>query len=151
MVAKRSIVATVLVWATALSTAMGNLPHFVCRCTQGPIANVAKKKCATDCCCGDGCCKSCCQKSAEKETAKSPDHFLPQGPEWTASPCQKALAPANESWALAKEKASHTILLCLHILPTTAGAAPSLAPVSWCACEVPPPTDLVTVLQRLLI
>jgi hypothetical protein len=140
------------VWLTAVMTMAAGFPQSVCACAGRP-ATSAESAAVQACPCGGGCCASaatarCCDR--DREPAQNEP-----SPESGQSVCQKVLL------------AQHA-----QVLQSANGVGPRADSVSWAAvspdvfCQVPPvalnavawqlpshapPTDLLLLLQHLLI
>src|SRR5438552_4027717 len=82
----RKTASSLVVWATVVSTLVGNAPHFVCRCPDGtikPFCFGSSSKENTCCCSGGSCCCS-------KPDSASPGNSNGEHP-GSKSCCQKAI------------------------------------------------------------
>jgi hypothetical protein len=165
------------IWLTALMTLVAGSPHFDCRCPNGHIkpfclALLAGK---SGCCCEGSCCsastgddardfaahsypsatvprKACCCK-AHPENATDESRNAPQLGKVC---CQKTIAVAAVGASEPSVKAPVRDLTA-HLLVPAPGASMGQDGFGVCDClfanhyHRPPPTDLVTVLQRYLI
>jgi hypothetical protein len=161
-------------WLTAVMTLVASLPHFQCQCPNGSV----KPFCfgvfcsSSGCCCGDVCsggpkdsqCNSkatparkgrapcCCAHPISKAQPKSSD-----GPPCIEGRgCQKSLAQQQPFAPLAPTKGVHGLgtadqTLLSAAIPTPLGSARPGTEMSVLHLAVPPPSDLVILLQRFLI
>jgi hypothetical protein len=128
------------VWLTALLTLVAGLPHVQCRCPSGRI----KVFCPGDA--TGGCCATAASCSPP-EACCAPTHAAPVR-EDVRSCCCHASAPATE---IASETGV-AAMRCTKTLPAAAVPLEDPRQPSWQGHSLaPPPTDLVTVLQRLTI
>jgi hypothetical protein len=76
----RKTAMALLVWATAVSSLLGSIPHFTCRCPDGTLKEFCSGQATSEssCCCNGKCCcstggaGSCCQgKSAPTQEGKT--------------------------------------------------------------------------------
>lgn len=174
-----------VVWLTAVSTLLGNVPHFVCHCPDGTVKSFCFGSAPADstvknqfkCCCGgaccsqtqvsEGCCRAvetpaasyCCQNSDNDSRNADPEDDSPpfKGPSFSRTSCQKTLAMPDDG-ALIRPGAKANLNLPSYfafLAISMPGAVLSLCPArsnqDWRVSCLPPPTDLVTVLQRLTI
>ena len=115
------IATTLIVWATATSTLLGSVPHFVCRCPDGSIKHFCfgmEEGETPGCCTGKSCCAtkgssgqrqvssgqtgkpktSCCsqQTTSPKKPTPVASRIAPikavDGPVFKSAGCQKTLA-----------------------------------------------------------
>jgi hypothetical protein len=144
---------TAYIWLTALMTLVAGMPHFACRCPDGQVKSfcMGTPSAKSGCCCRGTCCSSldggtcCC--GAQSRIA---------GPVVGHSNCTKTLAP---SVLLTVGHGKTTIANPLTVgalLPAQAVSVLSLTTMvdarsAWQAHQIAPPTDLITVLQRLVI
>src|SRR5262249_42888674 len=190
-------VTAVLVWATAVSSALGSTPHFVCRCPDGTVkpfcsGQVSSESsccCNGKCCCstGDGgcCCKStssngqeqknapgCCQQGKPDAVSEAvaprsgEDGARKAGPapqtgraehlSVSRNCCQKKLAKSEDQTLVRPE--TKPLEQCepgsAPLPPLNVGCfiPPQLAARDgWQIYRLPPPTDLVIVLQHFII
>ncbi len=164
-----------LVGLTAVSTLIAGLPHGVCRCPNGQIKLFcfSSPSQTAKCCCNGSCCGSedgtektcqsgssgakaeggcCCSQHGDDDTgAAAGARVTVQGncctktfvlPEMQSLPQSKA---ALSDGVDVVKFATLEIAIC-HALP-----APEAHKTPWEAFRVPPPTDLLTVLQHLTI
>jgi hypothetical protein len=163
-------------WVTALMTLVTAVPHFDCRCPDGHVKpfclSIARD--ASGCCCGGTCCSSteggtrCCgahkQASSgqaqvtsccnhqDRKTSSSTDHCQVV----SHSGCTKTLAQpqvvtiSNGTTAVAK---AVTFPAFLSPQPAPLLSLPTMAHGyrGWEEHLLPPPTDLLTLLRRLII
>ena len=164
-------------WLTAVMTLVAAVPHFDCRCPDGRVKpfclSIARD--ASGCCCGATCCSSakggtcccgahtqassgkaqvisCCNHHPDQKTASSPTGHHAVG----HSGCTKTLAQpqvvsiSNGKTAFTKAVTFTAFLppqpAPLLSLPTMAHGYPG-----WEEHLRPPPTDLLTLLRRLII
>jgi hypothetical protein len=170
-------VQTGAIWLTAAMTLIAGTPHFVCLCPNGHI----KPFCLTlffdrTCCCNGSCCsashvidgkdfatrashsaaalkKNCCCCNAHQQIAKDETRT---DSKLGKESCQKTLVegivavPAPSVQAPMQDLANH--LVVPHPVPSVGQDG-----FGACGClftnhyRLPPPTDLVTALQRFLI
>lgn len=173
------IIQTGAVWLTALMTLAAGTPHFECRCPNGRIKPfcLALFSGKTGCCCGGSCCSvipgdedkalaaaafpssagakktccCCCKAPAENAGSESrtASRFEKVG-------CRKTLAEAAVAIPVPFVKAPVQDATAHLFVPAP---EPTMEPDGFGACDClpadyyhwPPPTDLVTVLQRFLI
>ncbi len=164
-------------WLTAVMTLVAAVPHFDCRCPDGRVKpfclGIARD--ASGCCCGGTCCSSnkggtcccashkqassgetrvtsCCNHHQDRKTSRSPDYRQVV----SHSGCTKTLAQpqvvtiSHGKAAFAKAVTFEAFLspqpAPLLSLPTTGYGYPG-----WEEHLLPPPTDLLTMLCRLII
>jgi hypothetical protein len=171
----RNTVVTCLVWATAVSMLVASTPHFVCRCPNGDIKPFCLASTFTkSSCCNVTCCssesggsnsskakpggKSCC---ARKNTfGNAPDKGnrtddRNSSPAFGKTCCQKVLVQSEGSSLNSSETKLTPSSPILDLSGATAAenaVAPSILLLArWRFDRLPPPTDLVTTLQRLTI
>lgn len=172
------VVQTGAIWLTAVMTLIAGSPHFDCRCPNGNVKPfcLALLSGKTGCCCEGSCCsassgddgealaahaslsatvakKTCCCCKAHQENARDESQTDAR---LGKAGCQKILAEAAAAVAEPAVKAPEQALTTHLFVP-----APELVMgqdgfgVSDCLYAShyhwPPPTDLVTVLQRFLI
>jgi hypothetical protein len=141
------------IWLTALMTLVAGVPHFACRCPDGQVKPfcMGTPSSKSRCCCRGTCCSpieggTCCC-AAQSRTA---------GPEVGHSNCTKTLAP---SVLLTVGHGRTTIAKPLTAGALVAAQAASVVSLTtmararsaWQAHQIAPPSDLITVLQRLVI
>jgi hypothetical protein len=165
-------------WLMAVGVLLAGLPHFHCRCPNGEekrmCLGLASKP--TNCCCGGSCCSSaqgsdcpCCLRGASGSIEGQPD-----------SPCCRHQSQANSEQAFsgsrlgcggcARTPAQVEAFGITHIKTVANGdltpgsfqALPSPVflssssraahgPSSWQTDALPPPTDLIIVLEHFII
>ncbi len=167
----RRLATIVLVWATASSTLLASTPYYVCRCPDGTIKTHFVGFISPDAsCCSTNCCavgtkeKSCCQTGKKKQAAKPINCAQANNahsgnkegsPSIAQIPCQKTLVQPDER-ALCRMEVNAESDVPVALLPVTAASTLDLFGVDyeitlWRIDKGPPPTDLVTTLQRLTI
>ena len=164
---RKSIVAG-LVWATATSTLMASTPFILCRCPNGDVrifgsaSTAAKSPCCNVTCCpsDDGAKSCCCHKNASgNNTVQNQGTGVKNsgdGPIFVKASCQKALVQVDAS-ALNQQynKLTQSPTEHLHLQCETACGISAVMSIPymviWRVDRLPPPTDLVTSLQRLII
>jgi hypothetical protein len=159
-------------WLTAAMTLVAAVPHFDCRCPDGHFKpfclSIASD--ASGCCCGGTCCSptkegtccrghhpqgssgqtpltSCCNPRDSK-TSSSPDHVV------SHNCCTKNLAPSQiVTVSIGKTAQEATFLASVSPQPTPILSLPRMAVgrPGWEGHLLPPPTDLPTLLHRLII
>lgn len=167
-----------VVWATAATTLFGNTPYVVCHCPDGSLKLFCFGSSAGKCCCSKGgasaCCSKkttpgeqpkkacCCQKQPSKAEIES---GCVNGCTSESKPlkgliigrtcCQKTVVqPEVQTLIRPDLKAYETQATELLLLPATLGnPLSSITSIrsDWQVHDLPPPTDLVTTLQRLTI
>jgi len=167
----KTIVTKALAALTAIMIPVAAIPHFNCICPNGESrqASIVFVSSASGCSCGGACCgaggssggccqpskavvsrKSCCAAHVEnfKQPKSDSEALLPSG-------CQRTLAD-QQPLSVSEGKAtlvSDNLLAALDAFPVLA-ALPMPATTGqdeWQAYCLAPPTNLVVVLQRLLI
>jgi hypothetical protein len=156
------------VWLTAAMTVVADVPYSVCRCPEGWVKLFCRGPAVqAGCCCDGKCCASppgngsaadpqaveatcCCRRTA----GLGQDLSSARGSSLQSNCCTQTLI-RTEILASAPEKSSADEDL-IAASPLAAEAAGPCLPVvskrpSWQVYRLPPPTDLVTVLQRLLL
>ena len=161
-----NLVTTIHVWLTALMMLVAGIPQLRCGCPGGdvkPSPSAPDSQPAGCCCCGatreacgeavssdekDKCC--CCHPSQERPTTDSE-----RGPRAGLQKprCIKELqrtvsvAPPRTEQSDHQEQAiaplARTVPVCLPVFP--------LSPRIWRLHLLPPPTDLITLLQHLTL
>jgi hypothetical protein len=172
----RQIAVASLVWATATSMLMASTPFVVCRCPNGDIKPFCfvstftkSSSCCNDACCsesGEGCCsksrpdtKSCCaqKNTSDNDPGKRSDaKNSAEGPAFVKASCQKTLVQVKGSSLDRPEtKLGQTSPESVNpLIGAVCGNSvrPSVPRSAvWRVDRLPPPTDLVTSLQRLTI
>lgn len=166
------IALTGIVWLTAITTLIAGFPHFDCRCAGGKVKLFCLGIVAQDsgCCCGGACCSAdqgstCCQKQkrdsstgvARKSSCCQGSQHLPKGTSCVgAAGCVKSLAQLHDQVPPDGPKVVTKDLVAGMMLPPQFVLADSLTPTSHSHLPpqrylLSPPTDLITVLQRLVI
>jgi len=162
----RRILLIGLVWLTAAGSLFAGFSHAACLCTAG-ADSPGHKQAATPsrCCCGPGCtsgetsCPYCGKHSEEsrpREQQSATEKEGPSAPALRAALCRHGIVPSNIVGAAASRadaKATQTMLLAEPLPPSERSAA-GFTPNRRDSREIhllPPPTDLVTVLQHFLI
>jgi hypothetical protein len=177
----RKIAGVMIVWATAATTLLASTPHYDCRCPDGTIKRFCFNSTTSEspcCCSGTNCgsnsndAKSCCRKKTPsrqsttkpscccKQSKAQNNSVVAGNPPATGvivrgTCCQKTLA---ESEIQSSVRASATVdetpslVFVLHSAEgieylSNAASSRSIWQVHW----LPPPTDLVTILHRLVI
>ena len=164
---------------TALMTLVAGTPHFDCRCPNGRIKPfcLALLTGRTGCCCEGSCCsappgddekghtthpspaatvpkKACCCCKAHQGNARGGSRTAPG---LGKVGCQKSLAEmasaVSEPSVKVSEKALSAHLFVPTLEPVTEhdGFGPGAFLTAYHQHRIPPPTDLVTVLQHFLI
>jgi hypothetical protein len=168
---------SLLVWLTAVSTLVANTPHMACACPQTVDTNATPQVHQCCCCCSKQISdsdsavtentkvekKSCChdeEPNSSDEPAPPPQDPPAKtnttsghdDPAWRLPGCRKAQTQSDNFTLESKEKdpkqslsqfnQSHQVVLAL--------SAPR-ARMEWDGYTLPPPTDLITLLQHLLI
>jgi hypothetical protein len=140
------------IWLTALMTLVAGVPHFACRCPDGRVKPfcMGTPSAKSGCCCRGTCCSpseggTCCCGTRSR---------IP-GPEVGRSNCTKTLAP-SVLLTVGHGKTTLANPLTVGALPAQAVSVLSLTTMvgarpAWQAHQIAPPTDLITVLQRLVI
>ncbi len=172
---KTTLVATV--WLTAAMTVVAGVPQFDCMCRNGQMKQACpgSRSLNTNCCCGGACCSgansgshSCCARtkgSAEPKRSsccarhhESRQTFASATPSFgTDSSCCTKTPVAPEAIAVSQCKSvvHDDMAAPLWILPAV--TLVPLSPIttsrqtSWQTNLLAPPTNLVTLLQRLVI
>lgn len=169
----RKIATFVLVWATASSTLIAATPYYVCRCPDGTIKTHFIDAVAPESsCCSSNCCaaspkeKPCCQAAKKKQVVKPARDTKPSaghrqdyganGPSISQVPCQKTLVqPEGRSICRVEANPTETDLVVALLPPVLPGPSAMHeaegGTALWRIDKAPPPTDLVTVFQRLTI
>jgi hypothetical protein len=153
-------------------TVVAGVPHFTCHCPDGRVKPVCLGSTTAEkavCCCDGACCgkkaeSACCKKSdSDSQTAAgccghhgepAPNATAKTEPALTASCCTRTLVQPEVATARHPER--------LVVKDVSLGAFLVLQPAPVCdpptgPCgyrhehQRPPPTDLLTALQRLLI
>ncbi len=156
------------VWLTAVMTLVAGLPHFDCWCPNGQLKPfcLGHPAAASGCCCGGGCCRragdtppgrrakerSCCgrrHRPGGRNTLTARAEVRHPG-------CSKALARSEVCTPPRVKAAVEQDRTVAALLPPALDGASSLVPradarASWQVHLLAPPTDLVTLLQHLLI
>ncbi len=165
------------IWLTAVMTLVAGSPHFDCRCPNGNVKPfcLALLSGKTGCCCEGSCCsassgddgealaahaslsatvakKTCCCEAHQENTRDASQTDARLG----KAGCQKTLAKAAAAVAEPAVKAPVQDLTVHLFVPAP---EPVTGQDGFGACDClfayryhwPPPTDLVTVLQRFLI
>jgi hypothetical protein len=163
---------TALVWLAAAMTVVAGVPHFTCHCPDGRVKTVCLGSTTAQkgvCCCDGACCgekaeSACCKKSgSDSRTAagccghhgeSAPNAPAKAQPSLAVPCCTRTLVQPEVSTFLSSER--------VVVKDVTLGALLGVqhaplwtAPTEPCAFrqdhQRPPPTDLLTTLQRLLI
>jgi hypothetical protein len=175
----RKIAGVMMVWATAATTLLAGTPHFDCRCPDGSIKRYCFSSASgeSSCCCSGTCSKanddkSCCrkQKTSSQSTAKhaccckqsksqggsvATGSNPVNGPAVRGTCCQKSLAnlefqsSVRVTAVVDDASVAHVFVLPAMDIEYFSNAAPSRT--VWQVHWLPPPTDLVTTLHRLVI
>ena len=155
----------VVVLATAASTLLANTPLvLVCACSTRATqkTSLVPQAEAKVCCCGGDCCPGqseespCCKKTSSPEAAQPDRENSPQGPAIQAAHCLKTVF-TSEQFLLSErdivnagEPLAQPVLFFTsiqdHVQPILAGLQ-----LDWEIHRLPPPTDLVVVLQHFVI
>jgi hypothetical protein len=159
---RKTIVAG-LVWATSASMLMAGTPFLVCRCPGGdtrPLSSVTQSSCCNGTCCpAESRAKSCCRhKSAsgngldQGQGPKNPK----DGPIVVKADCEKALvqyhvSAVNQQDNKLAQSSPPSLYVPCDVICGIAAASSIPRLVVWQRDRLPPPTDLVTSLQRLTI
>ena len=159
-------------WLTAAMTLVSGIPHFACRCPDGDFKPfcIGTVSATSGCCCNSNCCSSadgsCCRAQSQiaADQVQAQSCCRHQSRQSSNSPGKQqaikagscAKAPASSGARISQSK---TILG--KELTAQAFSAPQYVIVlglqtmtghsSWQSHQLPPPTDLVTTLQHLLI
>jgi hypothetical protein len=160
------------VWLTALSTLLAGAPHCRCVCPDGRIKPfcLALPMKFTGCCTSDACClrtsesrpvkpvkagSCCCQKA--KARPGPVGVRLGNTGRVENSGCKRALTDAAPADVTARQEIAPDALAAgLLVAPPSPGLPPrgpgaGRQPSSWQNHCLPPPTDLVVILQHFLI
>jgi hypothetical protein len=162
----------VLVGLTALATLFAGMPHQVCRCPSGQIKLFCFSSPAetASCCCHGSCCgleagttqpgasgakpegSCCCAQHGSVAKSAAPG----AGCSAPGKCCTKTLV-LSETQSLSESKVPTSDSVHFVLWATPVSGTPQSLPVRvtpntpWEAFRVPPPTDHVTILQRLTI
>jgi hypothetical protein len=166
-------------WLTAIMMLVAGTPHFHCRCPNGRIKPfcLALLTGKTGCCCDGSCCsafpgddakglathaspsatvakKTCCCGKAHQDNTRDESRTAPR---LGKAGCQKTLAEAAAAVSEPSVKVS-VLDLTAHLLvpaPEPMMEHDGFGPWDYLSAyhyhRIPPPTDLVTVLQHFLI
>jgi putative Ca2+/H+ antiporter (TMEM165/GDT1 family) len=159
----RRILFVGLVWLTAAGTLLAGLPHAACLCAVGPdkAKHVADAK-PSGCCCGAGCTPAqtgCpfCGKHTEKSQDENDASRTQTAREAAVrpAPCRHVIVPSTVI-ATAASHGDKTLIktFVLAAPPASDQNVAEFTPNLRDSREIhllPPPTDLVTVLQHFLI
>jgi len=155
----------VVVLATAASTLLANTPLvLVCACSTRATqkTSLVPQAEAKVCCCGGDCCPGqseespCCKKTSSPEAAQPDRENSPQGPAIQAAHCLKTVF-TSEQFLLSERDIVNAgepfaqpvhSFTCIHdhVQPIL-----GFSQVAWEIHRLPPPTDLVVVLQHFVI
>jgi hypothetical protein len=166
----QKLVVASLVWATATSMLMASTPFVVCRCPNGEIkpfcfaSTFTKSSCCNDTCCSEGSdrrcssAKSCCgEKNTQgNDQGERNPKDSDGGPAFVKTCCQKTVVQVNSSPLDRPDtKLTQASPECANLLTGMVSenqAKPSVPrAAAWRVDRLPPPTDLITSLQRLTI
>lgn len=164
----RKITWLFVVLATAVSTLLANMPFIVCACPTGQNKKTTASPDAQPvlCCCGSNCCSTpdqgspCCNKKpADKPVSSDPKEHqvpLPEGPAIQPAPCQKCVLQPEHFLLSEREVtiAGEPFAPCansLNCLQDFDPPIPAISLMDWEIQRLPPPTDLVIVLQHFVI
>jgi hypothetical protein len=167
----RKLATIVLVWATASSTLLAAAPYYRCRCPDGTLkthfvgaASPDASCCSTNCCAVETNDKPCCQAKKKKQPVKasrscragdSQQQNCDGSPQIGQVSCQKTLVQPDVPAVVqadAGAESGHPVTLLSAKLPGFHGLFEGEAETTiWRIDKAPPPTDLVTILQRLTI
>jgi hypothetical protein len=155
-----------LVWATSASMLMAGTPFLVCRCPGGDVKLFSSTSTKSSCCSGTGCpCEGgaapCCGHKSAPVHKQDKDHGTDvnnpgDGSILVKADCEKALVQVHVSAVnpqdnkLAQSSPPSLYVQC-DVICATAAASSIPRLVVWQLDRLPPPTDLVTSLQRLTI
>lgn len=168
----RKLTGLFIVLATATSTLLASTPHYDCLCPDGSIRRFCFRSASgEESCCGvASCCSkesssdeqpkpSCCGKQSKPKikgtsfAGQSPRSKAVNEPSFRGTCCQRILAvPEAQASFRTPEVVDQTpfVLLAVadaeYLFPTTIQCQ-----LIWQIHTLPPPTDLVTTLQRLVI
>jgi hypothetical protein len=162
----RKVVAASLVWATSASMLMAATPFVVCRCPTGELkpfcspSNATKSPCCKGTCCTspDGT-SSCCSHTNLPDSVRiqETDSKNSSGsPIIVEANCQKTLVQAQLTAVCQHEsKVTPLSTQSLHLQGESQCGMPLVSSVPGLLRQEldasPPPTDLITSLQRLVI
>lgn len=154
------IAVNVIVWATSASVLLAATPFPACRCADGHVKLFcfSSASAKSSCCCGGTCCPSekdqdCCHKGKRDPAA---DKTSEQGPALAKACCAKTLvhvkgSTLNRSETQIDQNAIAMICLTAESATEMIVSPPAQLLAMWRLHQLPPPTDLVTALQRLTI
>jgi hypothetical protein len=161
---------SVCVWLTAAMTVAAGVPHTTCGCPDGGVKSPCFGPPAQNygCCCGGECCgqkaqTSCCEKSnSDSESAGCRGHHAKLAPKvaakteraFTATGCKRTLVQPEAATPPRLEKpvlTDVTVGTFLGSVHAPVWDGPSTPCGFRREHQRPPPTDLLTALQRLLI
>jgi len=139
-----------LVVATAFSTLAANTPFVVCACAAA--ANVKPEVAeAPTCCCGTSC---CAPVGDEGTCCNPPQSSQPEpidGTKMQAPECAMELTPTPTLSVEERQANAGDIVVVMQFADTCMLGEPRVAapfPLSWHVYRVPPPTDLLVLLQH---
>ena len=170
----RKIAMIALVWATASSMLFAATPYYVCGCPDATIkmngansVSTQSSYCSSSCCASEAKEKPCCRASKKKRAAKSScctlgaDSLrsttnLDGSPTIGQTHCQKTLIqPEQRSFCRLEVKplegANEAVVALACVADMNSSIATNAETTFWRMALIPPPSDLVTVLQRLTI
>lgn len=167
----RRLATIALVWATASSTLLASTPYYVCRCPDGTIkfhfvgtVSPDSSCCSTNCCAVGAKEKPCCQAAKKKQAAKPTDGIRTKdtqtfnkdgGPAIGQIPCQKTLVQPDERavcrMEIRSDSEAQVVILPVEIAAHFDLIGADAESTVWRIDKTPPPTDLITVLQRLTV
>jgi hypothetical protein len=169
-----------LAWLTATTLLVAATPHFRCVCPNGQVKRFCLNLPSgpTGCCCGGSCCAgsqggqcccqagsgavdqsgsgraTCCARQGQREARQpaGPDGHL-RGACCTKTPASDFLAitSAPETGPESPSASPASFVAPASATFTSVVACWGPCRLSWQSHELPPPTDLVTALQRLTI
>ncbi len=178
MAAFRRTIRALHVGLTAIMTLVAGVPRFCCACPgEGSTPSTPKsapRSAGCCCCCGGDCSgaagskSACCSREAppsdpeESSPAIQPDRPWTHGSESSSTQrrpakCRVAELPRPEaalpSWSdsASDEGRPSNVALPAQVDPAHALPGAAAGPRLWRPHTLPPPTDLVTLLQHLLI
>jgi hypothetical protein len=166
------------VWLTAAMTLVAGLPHYSGLCPDGTLRLFCPAGASNPigCCCGGSCCSpaggsgarggqesapSCCGSTTEKSCCSAHGTLKPVGSSQRIqahlSCCTRTLTTAQisalprGSGSASQQETSHSVVFASPPDSFALLLAPSPAAKAWQIKSVPPPTDLVTLHQHLIL
>jgi hypothetical protein len=162
----RKTLCVFVVLATAVSTLLANTPLLlVCACSARTTKRTSQVgetepeacRCGGDCCAVQSeKCPCCCQTKSSARAAQPDRDKSAKGPAFQAAHCLKTVF-ASEQVLLSERhsvSAGEPFAQVVHSFTSmheTVPAVPGLSPMEWEIHGLPPPTDLVVVLQHFVI